>query len=61
MNIVRYESQVHRDADRKHQYAQTTGRAVDYIAAAEMYEKCGDFNQARVCREAAAALGKGIK
>ncbi len=58
MNIGRYETEVHKDADRLHARAQQTGVAADYIRAAELYERCGDFEQARACREAAERLAK---
>jgi hypothetical protein len=56
MNTVRYEQGVKRAADRLHQRAQETGIAADYIGAATLYEKCGEYNLARICREAAARL-----
>lgn len=58
MNVSRYESELRKDADRLHRYAQQTGRAVDYIKAAEIYERAGDYQQAQVCREAAERLEK---
>lgn len=57
MDNKRYEDQLHRQADRLHDYAQQTGEPVDYVLAAEMYEKAGDYESARLCREAAARLG----
>jgi hypothetical protein len=56
MNTVRYESQLHRDADRLHELAQRTGDRAAYIRAAELYELCGDYRQARICRECAERL-----
>ena len=53
MNIIRFETEIHKDADKIHARAQESGEAVDYLKAAELYEKCGDFQQARVCRDAA--------
>jgi hypothetical protein len=58
MNILRYENSIHRDADKIHALAQQNGEAAAYIRAAELYEKAGDFNQARICREAAERLAK---
>jgi hypothetical protein len=56
MNVHRYETQVHKDADKAHRAAQQSGYASDYIKAAELFEKCGDYGMARVCREAAERL-----
>ena len=56
MNVQRKEANVHKDADKIHQLAQNTGDANGYIRAAELYEKAGDFEQARLCREAAERL-----
>ena len=53
MNILRYETELRKDADKAHALAQNSGQAVDYEEAAELYEKCGAFELARVCREAA--------
>lgn len=58
MNPIRYDIQIHRDADRIRSLAQQTGDAVAYIQAAELYERCGDFDKARICREAAEKLAK---
>ncbi len=56
MNIHRYEIEIKKDADKIHARAQQSGEAVDYIKAAELYERCGEFEQARVCRESADRL-----
>ena len=56
MNIHRYESEVHKDADKAHEAAQRSGYSSDYIKAAELYEKCGDYYMAQVCRIAAERL-----
>jgi hypothetical protein len=56
MNTIRYESELHKTADRLHALAQLTGDAAAYIRAAEIYEKCGDWEQARICRECAERL-----
>lgn len=56
MNILRYESEVRKDADKVHQRAQISGEYSDYIRAAELYEKVGDWDMARRCREAAGRL-----
>jgi hypothetical protein len=40
-------------ARRMHVIAQQTGHASDYIIAAELFERCGDYVTARQCREAA--------
>ena len=40
-------------ARRMHVTAQQTGHASDYIIAAELFERCGDYATARHCREAA--------
>lgn len=56
MDNNRYESELHKRADRLHDYAQRTGLAFDYIKAAEAYERSGDYEAARLCREAAARL-----
>ena len=56
MNIDRYEQVLHREADAAHEAAQESGLATDYIVAAQLYEKCGDFGMARICREAAERL-----
>jgi hypothetical protein len=61
MNVISYELKIKRDADKIHELAQQNGEAAAYIRAAELYEASGDFEQARVCREAAAALSKGMK
>jgi hypothetical protein len=58
MNILRYENELKKDADKIRERARQTGEAVDYIAAAELYEKCGAWDDARQCREAAARLAK---
>lgn len=56
MNILRYEQEIRKDADKMHKHAQDTGIPQAYIAAAQLYEKCGDFDVAAVCREAAERL-----
>lgn len=56
MNIHRYETEIHKDADRAHDAAQKSGFPSDYVKAAELYEKVGDFAMARVCRDAAESL-----
>ena len=58
MNIDRYEIVLHKTADAAHEAAQQSGLASDYIIAAQLYEKCGDFALARVCREAAERSNK---
>jgi uncharacterized protein HemY len=58
MNIFRYENAVHKEADRAHAAAQQSGKPSDYVKAAELYEKCGDFEQAAQCRNAAESLAK---
>jgi hypothetical protein len=58
MNTVRYETQLHRDADRLHELAQQNGDRAAYIRAAELYELCGDYRQARICRECAERLAR---
>jgi hypothetical protein len=45
-------------ARRMHVIAQQTGHANDYLIAAELFEKCGDYATARQCREAAEALNE---
>ena len=50
--------EVKKQADRMHQTAQKSGNANDYVLAAELYEKCGLYNMARQCREAAEKLQK---
>jgi len=50
---------LHKEADAAHEAAQKSGLATDYIVAAQLYEKCGDFGMARVCREAAERLLRG--
>ena len=56
METQTYETMIHRSADRAHEAAQRSGLAVDYTVAAELYEKAGDYNKARICREAAERL-----
>lgn len=56
MNILRYETEVRKDADKIHARAQQSGDFHDYIRAAELYEKVGDWHMARICREAAGRL-----
>ena len=51
--------EVKKQADRMHQTAQKSGNANDYVLAAELYEKCGLYNMARQCREAADKCQKG--
>lgn len=58
MNVRRYEIALHKEADKVHEAAQKSGQAYDYIKAAELYERCGDFEQAAICRNAAARLAK---
>lgn len=48
-----------KQADKLHEAAQKSGNANDYVLAAELYEKCGWYNLARQCREAAEKLQKG--
>lgn len=57
MNILRQETEIHKNADKVHAKAQDSGDAYDYIVAAQLYEYAGDWDQARVCREAAESLG----
>lgn len=61
MNVIRYETNVHKEAAQKHQQAQRSGNYMDYLDAAELYEKCGDFQKATVCREAAEKLMRAGK
>lgn len=58
MNPVRYENEIRKDAVRLHTHAQQTGEAAAYIRAAELYERCGDYKLAAICREAAERLAK---
>ena len=58
MNIDRQETQTKRYADKMHEHAQETGIREAYIKAAELYEQCGEWDKARVCREAAERLPK---
>ena len=48
-----------KQADKLHEAAQKSGNANDYVLAAELYEKCGLYNMARQCREAADKCQKG--
>lgn len=62
MNVLRYETELKKDADKIHERAQQSGEAVDYIAAATLYERIGEYELARRCREAAGILAKaGLK
>ena len=56
MNVIRYEQEIRKDADKMHAHAQSTGLAEAYERAAQLYERCGDFEQARVCYNAAAII-----
>jgi hypothetical protein len=56
MNVQRYETEVHKTADKLHEHAQQTGEAAAYIVAAQWYERAGDYEAARRCREAAERL-----
>ena len=56
MNIQRQETRTHKAADRLHEASQRSGQASDYEHPARLYEAAGDYNQARICREAAAKL-----
>ena len=58
MNIGRYETEVRKDADKAHAAAQHSGYASDYVKAAELYERVGEYELARVCRDAAERLAK---
>jgi hypothetical protein len=58
MNVTRYENETRKAADKIHERAQRSGEEIDYRKAAELYERCGDYRAARVCRDAAEALGK---
>lgn len=51
-----YENMIHQRADKAHDLAQRSGLYADYIFAAELYEKSGDYRMAAVCREAAERL-----
>ena len=51
-----YEIMIHRKADKAHEAAQKSGLYSDYIFAAELYEKAGDYKSAATCREAAERL-----
>lgn len=56
MEQYRFEHQIHAKADKAHEAAQKSGLPTDYIVAAELYEKAGSYEQARICREAAERL-----
>jgi hypothetical protein len=56
MNIARFETEIHKRAERLHKRAQQTGDKAAYIRAAELYERAGDFEKALVCRNAADRL-----
>ena len=58
MNVIQYEIEVHKDAEKIHRLAQQNGDAKAYEHAAQLYELCGDFDKARVCYEAAERLSK---
>jgi hypothetical protein len=58
MNIIRFETEIHKRAERLHERAQQTGDRAAYIRAAELFERAGDWNKARVCRECADRLPK---
>ncbi len=56
MNVDRYITEVHKDAEKAHSLAQRSGLAADYEKAAELYDKSGDDYMAMVCRNAAERL-----
>jgi gamma-glutamyl:cysteine ligase YbdK (ATP-grasp superfamily) len=56
MNIERQETRTHKLADKVHTNAQQSGQASDYDHAARLYEEAGNYEQARICREAADRL-----
>jgi hypothetical protein len=56
MNIIRFETETHKDAEKLHKHAQQTGDAAAYRRAAQLYERAGDYGKARVCYDAADAL-----
>lgn len=58
MNVQRYETETHKRADKLHERAQQSGKPSDYIAAAELYAKSGDYGAEATCREAAERLAK---
>ncbi len=58
MSVDRYETEAHKKANKAHERAQQTGRAVDYITAADLYNKSGDYDAERACRDAADRLAK---
>lgn len=58
MEQYRYEQQIRTKADKAHEAAQRSGLPTDYIVAAELYEKAGEYEQARLCYEAAERLPK---
>jgi hypothetical protein len=56
MNIIRFETEIHKRAERLHERAQQTGDKAAYIRAAELFERAGDYEKALVCRNAADRL-----
>jgi hypothetical protein len=56
MNILRFETEIHKRAERLHKRAQQTGDKAAYIRAAELFERAGDYEKALVCRNAADRL-----
>jgi hypothetical protein len=56
MNIIRFETETHKRAERLHERAQQTGDKTAYIRAAELFERAGDYEKALVCRNAADRL-----
>jgi hypothetical protein len=42
MNIIRFETEIHKRAERLHERAQQTGDKAAYIRAAELFERAGD-------------------
>lgn len=58
MSEERHENDTKKQADRLHEHAQQTGDPYDYTRAAVLYNRCGDYEQERVCLEAADALMK---
>lgn len=60
MNVIRLETNTHKTAERLHKYAQQNGDAAAYRRAAQLYERAGDYEKARVCYNAADVLD-GVK
>jgi hypothetical protein len=43
-------------ARKMHVMAMESGKEYDYLLAADLFEKCGHYDDARACRDAAADL-----